>query len=99
MINDIRYSASQLLQISDLIPVQEGTFSTQEAYQNTFEELIAEKNNEAEIQNLNKASFMPLGIPAGFNIDFSLLDEMENQETGIINQDQNNGYNKYLLAE
>ena len=77
MINDIRYAASQLIRFSDSMPVQSG-FNNQQSYDNMFENMIAGQDKQVEPEKQNN-SFMPLGIPAGFNIDFSLLEEMENQ--------------------
>ncbi len=78
MINDIRFQASKLINFSTDTELNSG-INTGGNYQNTFEEIFKEQNTETK--SIGNSGIMPyqLGIPAGFDIDFSLLEEMEKQ--------------------
>ena len=56
------------------------TFNAQEAYQATFEDVMLEQNAKIEETNQKqqKSTFFALGMPPGFNLDTSLLEEMDN---------------------
>ncbi len=81
MINDIRISASQLLNYSENIKFQTGNLKPEENYQNTVEIISQKQESNIEANEAPNKPFMQLGIPAGFNIDFSLLEEMEKAES------------------
>ena len=53
MINDIRFQASQLLQLQDNTPVLNGNFNKAQSYGNAFEDLLQGDNNKIEEQNSN----------------------------------------------
>ena len=74
MINDIRFQASKLLEYNNVNTKDD---KAREALGNIFEDIINDQNQGVKPDNTAN-SYMPLGIPAGFNIDFSLLEEMEN---------------------
>ena len=62
------------------------TFSTQDAYDNAFEDIMADKiqeNNQEEYRN-NKINFSNLGPPAGFFLDVSMLSDEDKLEVSSM---------------
>ena len=51
------------------------TFNFQEAYENTFEDVMLDVVSKAQEEKDNKVNFSNLGAPAGFFLDTSLLSE------------------------
>lgn len=55
-------------------------FNTQEAYENTFEDVMLEVVAKAQEEKDNKINFSNLGAPAGFFLDTSLLSEEDKMD-------------------
>lgn len=76
---DTGINISELLFLGNNIRISSSnSFNAQDAYDNTFEDLLTEENSktQCEIENKNKINFSNLGAPAGFFLDTSLLDEV-----------------------
>ena len=56
------------------------TFNSQEAYENTFEDVMLDVVSKAQEEKDNKVNFSNLGAPAGFFLDTSLLSEEDKIE-------------------
>jgi Uma2 family endonuclease len=98
MTSEIGFNSTQFLQLHNDIRISSSsTFNAQEAYDNTFEDVLLDVvSNSQETKNQeNKSKFYNLGVPAGFILDNSLLEEMEALEVSS-NASQNN-FNPYLL--
>jgi hypothetical protein len=98
MTSEIGFNSTQFLQLHNDIRISSSsTFNAQEAYDNTFEDVLLDVvSNSQETKNQeNKPKFYNLGVPAGFILDNSLLEEMEALEVSS-NASQNN-FNPYLL--
>ncbi|MBR3605514.1 MAG: hypothetical protein IKL52_05765 [Candidatus Gastranaerophilales bacterium] len=98
MTSEIGFNSTQFLQLHNDIRISSSsTFNAQEAYDNTFEDVLLDVvSNSQETKNQeNKSKFYNLGVPAGFILDNSLLEEMETLEISS-NASQNN-FNPYLL--
>ena len=80
MINNISMNSAQFLQLdTDIRTTSTSTFNAQDAYENTFEDVVSEiVNKTQEEERNNKINFSNLGAPAGFFLDTSLLDEINN---------------------
>ncbi len=78
MLNDIRFQASNIIKFSTDINIGNNS-NTGKNYQNTFEEIFKEQNTETKSDKTSNIATYQLGIPVGFDIDFSLLEEMENK--------------------
>ena len=80
MINEIGINSAQFLQLDTNIRTSStSTFNAQEAYENTFEDLIQEEATKTEQEKKEyKINFDALGMPPGFILDTSLLDSFEN---------------------
>ena len=83
MTNEIGLNSAQFLQLNnDIRTSATSTFNAQEAYDNTFEDVLLEqvsKTQENKQEN-NKVKFYNLGVPAGFFLDTSLLSEEDKLE-------------------
>ena len=79
MINNVSIDVTQMLNIaSDVRISASSSFNAQEAYENTFEDLIQEEIVKAEEEKKEyKINFDALGMPPGFILDTSLLDSFE----------------------
>lgn len=56
------------------------TFNSQEAYENTFEDVMLDVVSKAQEEKDDKVNFSNLGAPAGFFLDTSLLSEEDKIE-------------------
>ena len=74
------------------------TFNAQEAYENTFEDVLLDQVSKTHEQNQknNEVKFYNLGAPAGFFLDNSLLEQMEAPEIESSSV-SHNGFNPYML--
>ncbi len=90
--NDIRISSSNI-------------FNAQDAYETSFEDVLLDevsKEQQETAKSNNEIKFANLGMPTGFNLDTSLLDEMEK---GAFDSSNSNSYQQkmcesaYLIAE
>ena len=77
MINELELNSARFLQLeNDIRITANSTFNAQEAYENTFEDVLLEHTTkESEQEKTNNVNFWSLGAPAGFFLDTSLLDE------------------------
>ena len=81
MINEISLNSAQFLQLDTNIRTSAtSTFNAQEAYENTFEDVILEVATKEQEEKENKINFSSLGAPAGFFLDTSLLSEEDKLE-------------------
>jgi len=81
MINDISLNSSQFLQLDTNIRTSStSAFNAQEAYENTFEDVMLDVVSKIEEEKENKVNFSNLGAPAGFFLDTSLLSEEDKLE-------------------
>lgn len=81
MTNEISLNTAQFLQLDTNIRTSStSAFNMQEAYENTFEDVILEVASKNEEENQNKISNSFLGAPAGFFLDTSLLSEEDKLE-------------------
>lgn len=81
MTNEISLNTAQFLQLDTNIRTSStSAFNMQEAYENTFEDVILEVASKNEEENQNRTSFSSLGAPAGFFLDTSLLSEEDKLE-------------------
>ena len=83
MTNEIGlYNANFLQLSSDIRTSATTTFNAQEAYDNTFEDVLLEQVSKVqeEEQKDSKVKFYNLGAPAGFFLDTSLLSEEDKIE-------------------
>lgn len=96
MIDNVSMNTAQFLQLdTDIRTSSTSTFNAQDAYENTFEDVISEiANKSQEEERNNKINFSNLGAPAGFFLDTSLLDEMESG-----NIEQKSPINPYSLLD
>ena len=80
MINNFSIDVNQMLNLgSDVRISASSSFNAQEAYENTFEDLIQEESTKTEQEKKEyKINFDALGMPPGFILDTSLLDSFEN---------------------
>ena len=105
MTNEISLNASQMLYLDSQVRVTSNSvFNAQEAYENTFEDVMLEENSKAQeqTQKQNKVSFLGLGMPPGFNLDTSFLDELDgadNQQNANQNYSSNSAFKNYFLLE
>ncbi|MBQ9149580.1 hypothetical protein IJX73_01480 [bacterium] len=101
MTSEIGFNSSQFLQLdSDIRISATSAFNAQEAYENTFEDVLLEEVSKAQEQKPkeNKVNFYNLGAPAGFFLDNSLLEEMEANGGDLQNQNSKS-FNPYLMIE
>lgn len=100
MTSEIGFNSTQFLQLQNDIRISStSTFNAQEAYDNTFEDVLLDtvsKEQETKSQE-NKAKFYNLGVPAGFILDNSLLEEMEALE--LSSSASQNNFNPYMMLE
>ena len=82
MTRDISLNSAQFLQLEPNIRVSStSTFNSQEAYENTFEDVMLEQANKIEEEKKPmQINFSNLGPPAGFFLDVSLLSEQDKLE-------------------
>lgn len=73
MINDIRFQASKLLELSGNTQLQGAKDQFQEIYENAFEDVF-QVNTAKNSEDSNKTQ-MPLGIPANFLYEFSMMED------------------------
>ena len=86
MTSDISLNSAQFLQLEPNIRVSStSTFNSQEAYENTFEDVMLEQvqKNEEEKKS-TQINFSSLGPPAGFFLDTSLLSEQDRLEVSSM---------------
>ena len=100
MTSEIGFNSTQFLQLQNDIRISStSTFNAQEAYDNTFEDVLLEtvsKEQENKLEE-NKSKFYNLGVPAGFILDNSLLEEMEALE--LSSSASQNNFNPYMMLE
>lgn len=80
-------NTSQFLQLDTNIRTSATTtFSAQDAYENIFEDVMSEKINEIQQEEIkpNRLNFSNLGPPAGFFLDVSLLSEEDKIEVSSM---------------
>lgn len=78
MPNEISFNPSELLLLNSDIRISSiSTFNAQEAYENTFEDILLDEVSQTQElkQQENKVKFYNLGMPAGFVLDVSLLSD------------------------
>lgn len=81
MLNEISLNTSQFLQLAtDIRTSSTSTFNAQEAYENSFEDVMMDVALKNEEEKENKINFTNLGMPAGFFLDTSLLSEEDKLE-------------------
>ena len=81
MASDISLNTAQFLQLeSNIRTSSTSTFNSQEAYENTFEDVMLEQAYKIEEEKNQKNIFSNLGPPAGFFLDTSLLSEEDKLE-------------------
>lgn len=80
-------------------------FNAQDAFENSFEDILLEevsKEQQETQKTINEIKFANLGMPSGFNLDTSLLEEIEK---GTQDNSDSNSYQQkmrdsaYLIAE
>lgn len=78
MSNEVSFNPSELLLLNNDIRISSiSTFNAQEAYENTFEDILLDEVSKTQElkQQENKVKFYNLGMPAGFVLDVSLLSD------------------------
>lgn len=100
MTSEIGFNSTQFLQLhNDIRTSSTSTFNAQEAYDSTFEDVLLDEVSKAQEtkQQENKQKFYNLGVPAGFILDNSLLEEMEGIE--LSSSGSQNGFNPYMMLD
>ena len=90
MTNGISLDNSQMLYLDSNIRISStSVFNAQEAYESSFEDIMLEEavKIEENSQKQQKSNFINIGMPPGFNLDTSFLEELENSKN---EQNQNN---------
>ena len=93
MTNSISFDNSQMLYLDSGIRISStSVFNAQEAYETSFEDLMLEEATKIEENNQKQQNnnFINIGMPPGFNLDTSFLEEMENSKN---EQNQNSNKN------
>ncbi len=68
MINTISFNATQMLALDSSVEISsQATFNAQEAYENTFEDVLQETVSQVELNKINNVQ--NLGKPCNFNIE------------------------------
>ena len=80
MASEINFNPAEMLMLENQIRVSvNSNFNAQDAYETTFEDVLLEQTSkhQEQIENkfVNKINFSNLGMPAGFILDTSLLEE------------------------
>ena len=89
MTSEIGLNTTQFLQLNTDIRISStSTFNAQEAYENTFEDVLLDVVSKTQEEKQNKTVFSSLGAPAGFFMDTSLLSEEDRMEI-------NSGFGSY----
>ena len=106
MTESINFNTNGLLNLeSDVRISSNNIFNAQDAYENSFEDVLLDeisKNQQENQKTTNEIKFTNLGMPSGFNLDTSLLDEIEK---GAQDSSNSNSFkqkmcdNAYLIAE
>ena len=102
MTNEINFNTSGMLNLENSVRISATSmFDAQSAYENTFEDMILDEASkiEEQSQKQQKIVFSSLGMPPGFILDTSLLDEFENNSSQNQSNNQKQNFNPYLLAE
>lgn len=104
MTNGISFNTNQMLNLENQVRITANAiFNVQDAYETAFEDVIQEQalKIEEDAQKQQRNQYFNLGMPAGFILDTSMLDEIENSsdfQNENLNYNQDN-YNNYLLLE
>ena len=106
MTESINFNTNGLLNLeSDVRISSNNIFNAQDAYENSFEDVLSDeisKNQQENQKTTNEIKFTNLGMPSGFNLDTSLLDEIEK---GAQDSSNSNSFKQkmcdsaYLIAE
>lgn len=81
MINETNLNSAQFLQLTPNIRTSSiSVFNAQEAYENAFEDVLLETISDSKEEKESKVNFSNLGVPAGFFLDTSLLNEEDKIE-------------------
>ena len=102
MTSEIGFNSAQFLQLNNDIRISSTqTFNAQEAYENAFEDVLLEQVSKTQEIEQNKCDikYYNLGVPAGFIMDNSLLEQMEFAESGSSSSDSKNLFNPYMMVE
>lgn len=106
MTESINLNTNDLLNLQqDVRITSNNIFNAQDAYENSFEDVLLEEvtKEQQETQKIrNEIKFTNLGMPSGFILDTSLLEEIEK---GAQNGSNSNSYQQkmcesaYLIAQ
>ena len=89
MTSEIGLNTTHFLQLNNDIRISStSTFNAQEAYENTFEDVLLDVVSKTQEEKQSKIAFSSLGVPAGFFMDTSLLSEEDRMEI-------NSGFGSY----
>ncbi len=81
MTDSINLNTNGLLNLqSDVRITSNNIFNAQDAFENSFEDILLEEvsKEQQEAQKItNEIKYTNLGMPSGFNLDTSLLEEIE----------------------
>ena len=103
MTNETSFNTSQMLNLENSVRISSNSlFNAQNAYEASFEDAIIEETIKIEEKNQKeqKINFSSLGMPPGFILDTSLIEEFENGSSQNENsQNQKQYFNPYLLTE
>ena len=83
MTSEISLDNSQMLYLDSNIRISSTSiFNAQDAYETSFEDVMLEEATKVEenTQKQQKNGFLNIGMPPGFNLDTSFLEEMENSK-------------------
>lgn len=100
MTSEIGFNSTQFLQLHNDIRISStSTFNAQEAYDNTFQDVLLDEVSKVQEtkQQENKQKFYNLGVPAGFILDNSLLEQMEGIE--LSSSASQNSFNPYMMLD
>ena len=81
--SEISLDSSQMLYLDSSIRISStSVFNAQEAYESSFEDIMLEETVKIEENNQKqqKSSFLNIGMPPGFNLDTSFLEQIENSK-------------------
>ena len=81
MTSEIGFNTTQFLQLNNDIRISSSSiFNAQDAYENTFEDVLLDVVSKTHEDKHNSTSSSGLGVPAGFFMDTSLLSKEDKLE-------------------
>ena len=106
MTESINFNTNSLFNLENDVRISSNNiFNAQDAYENSFEDILLDEVSKEQQETkkiINEPKFSNLGMPLGFNLDTSLLDEIEK---GAQDSSNSNSFKQkmrdsaYLIAE